>query len=353
VEGKITAAYGEFFNVLYVQDDTGGITVHAPAGDIDPSQFTRGTKVRVVGTVGIYNGDTEIEFFEAEMVQVISPSTGEVAALPFSTHDAALEANQGWLGVITGTVTSKTGSDTLIVNDGSGPVRVFLDGYNGDFDDIHVNDWVRVTGLLSEDGDGGRIRVRNYQMHTPQYPDDVVRWAPLAVTGFDLQKSLDQSTWDAVSGSWGAGYTLQLDPSVPFQYLNLENLLSNRPLKDGYYPFHVDTYPSGWFAYWVGRGVVSGASGWQGWMWQIINGNQPIFYLKVTNNGGSFMLVDGLTRDYFSVDTYLRVDGTYLAGAYTFQGTVNDTLGAPFELAVDIDFLARYYFPIVLSNKTP
>ncbi len=65
--------------------------------------------------------------------------------------------------MITGTVTAKTGSDTLIVNDGSGPVRVFLDGYNGNFDDIQVNDWVRVTGLLSEDGDGGRIRVRYYQ----------------------------------------------------------------------------------------------------------------------------------------------------------------------------------------------
>ncbi len=71
MEGKITAAYGEFFNVLYVQDDTGGITVHAPAGDIDASNFTRGTKVRVVGTVDSYNGDTEIQFFEAEMVQVL------------------------------------------------------------------------------------------------------------------------------------------------------------------------------------------------------------------------------------------------------------------------------------------
>ena len=39
VEGEITAAYGEFFNVLYVQDATGGITVHAPAGDIDPIQL--------------------------------------------------------------------------------------------------------------------------------------------------------------------------------------------------------------------------------------------------------------------------------------------------------------------------
>lgn len=173
VEGEITAAYGEFFNVLYVQDGTGGITVHAPAGDIDPSQYTRGTKVRVVGTVDSYNGDTEIQFFEAEMVQVISPSTGEVAPLPFTTYQASLEANQGWLGVITGTVMAKIGNDTLLVDDGSGPVRVFLDGYNGNFDGIDVFDRVRVTGLLSEDGDGSRIRVRNYILH-PEYADDVV-----------------------------------------------------------------------------------------------------------------------------------------------------------------------------------
>ena len=122
VEGEITAAYGEFFNVLYVQDETGGITVHAPAGDIDASSYTRGTRVRVVGTVGIYNGDTEIEFFEAEMVQVLEASTGEVAPLPMSTQLASLEGSQGWLTVITGTVTAKDGVDTIFVDDGSGPV---------------------------------------------------------------------------------------------------------------------------------------------------------------------------------------------------------------------------------------
>ncbi len=275
--------------------------------------------------------------------------------MPFTTHEAALEANQGWLGVITGTVTTKTGNDTLIVNDGSGPVRVFLDGYNGNFDDVQLNDWVRVTGLLSEDGDGGRIRVRNHLMHTPPLPDDVTSWDALSVTGFDLRKSLDQTTWDAVSGSWAGGYTLQLDPASPFQYLTLENLVSNRPLQAGFYPFYVDAHPSDWFAYWAGRGVVSGATGWQGWMWQIINGTQPIFYLKVTDNGStqSYMLVDGLTKDFFSVEAYLRVDGTYLAGAYTFKGTVKDPVGAPFVLAVDIDFLARYYMPIIFYNMTP
>jgi uncharacterized repeat protein (TIGR01451 family) len=148
--------------------------VHAPAGDIDPSAYSRGTHVRVVGTVGIYNGDTEIEFFEAEMVQVIEPSTGEPELLPMTTYEASLEDNQGWLSVITGTVTSKVGNDNIFVDDGSGSVRIFLDGYNGNFDDIQLNDRVQVIGLVSEDGDGQRIRVRNHDMH-PEYADDVIK----------------------------------------------------------------------------------------------------------------------------------------------------------------------------------
>jgi len=171
VEGKITAAYGEFFNVLYVQDETGGITVHAPAGDIYADDFTRGTTVRVVGTIDTYNGDTEIEFFEAEMVQVLAAPAGEVAPKPFSTGAAALEINEGWLAQITGTVTSKVGDEALIVDDGSGPIRAFLDGYNGDFSDIPAGALVTVKGLISEDGDGRRIRVRNYKMHS--IADDV------------------------------------------------------------------------------------------------------------------------------------------------------------------------------------
>jgi uncharacterized protein YdeI (BOF family) len=174
VEGEITAAYGEFFNVLYVQDETGGITVHAPAGDIDPAAFTRGTHVRVVGTVDIYNGDTEIQFFEAEMVQVIAPSTGEPVPTVFTTLQASLEVNEGWLARVSGRVTGKVGSDTLFVDDGSGPVRIFLDGYNGNFADIRVNDTVQVTGLASEDGDGQRIRVRNHNFHVGILDDVIV-----------------------------------------------------------------------------------------------------------------------------------------------------------------------------------
>ena len=172
VEGKITAAFGEFFNVLYVQDETGGITVHAPAGDIDAADYARGAYVRAVGTVGIYQGDTEIEFFEAEQVQVITPTDHiDPAPLPFTTYQAALEQNQGWLAQITGTVTAR-GPEYVIVNDGSGPVRAFLDGYNGVWDAVRPMDQITVKGLVSEDGDGPRLRVRNFGMH-PARPEDV------------------------------------------------------------------------------------------------------------------------------------------------------------------------------------
>jgi uncharacterized repeat protein (TIGR01451 family) len=217
VEGEITAAYGEFFNVLYVQDETGGITVHAPAGDIDPTAYTRGTHVRVVGTVGIYNGDTEIEFFEAEMVQVIDPSTGEPDPLPMTTYEASLEDNQGWLAIITGTVTTKVGNDNIFVDDDSGPVRIFLDGYNGNFDDIQVNDLVSVTGLVSEDGDGQRIRVRNHGMH-PEYADDVIKLPQTLSLGIAKTVATPEMvlpgslvTYTVVMSNTGTGTVLQAE----------------------------------------------------------------------------------------------------------------------------------------------
>ncbi len=173
VEGKITAAFGEFFNVLYIDDGTGGITVHAPAGDIDAAQYARGATVRVVGTVGIYEGDTEIEFFEAEQVQVITPTDGiEPLPMPLTTYSATLEVNQGRLAVITGTVMTKTGVSDLWINDGSGPMRLFLDGYNGDWNDITLKSRIVVSGMVSEDGGGARIRVRNHKAHVG-IPEDV------------------------------------------------------------------------------------------------------------------------------------------------------------------------------------
>jgi uncharacterized protein YdeI (BOF family) len=93
--------------------------------------------------------------------------------LPLTTSDAGLESNEGWLVTVTGEVVDKVGNDTLIVDDGSGPIRVFLDGYNGDFDDIRLRYVVQVIGLASEDGNGARIRIRNHNFHLDR-PNDVI-----------------------------------------------------------------------------------------------------------------------------------------------------------------------------------
>src|SRR4030042_6554267 len=69
------------------------------------------------------------EFFKAKMVQVISPSNGEPLPMLMTTYQASLEENQGWLSVITGTVSTKVSIDAFFVDDGSSLVRIFLDGY--------------------------------------------------------------------------------------------------------------------------------------------------------------------------------------------------------------------------------
>jgi hypothetical protein len=105
--------------------------------------------------------------------------TGSVP-LPLSTHQATLEENEGWLVVVTGTVSAISPAGNAIwVDDGSGPVRAFLDGYNGTWSDVQLLDRVVVAGLASEDGQGPRIRVRNHGMH-PLIPDDVRMVAPAA-----------------------------------------------------------------------------------------------------------------------------------------------------------------------------
>ena len=67
--------------------------------------------------------------------------------------------------------------------------------------------------------------------------------APIAeadtVTGFDLLQSVDGSTWDEVPGDLGSGFTMTLDPTEDWYYLNVEPG-DPRP-EVGYHPFIVST----------------------------------------------------------------------------------------------------------------
>ncbi len=173
---------------------------------------------------------------------------------------------------------------------------------------------------------------------------------PLELTDLDLLVSTDPTDplgWQDVPGSLADGFKHFLDPSVEFYYLDSADLVTSHPLKDGLYPFFFDDVPDGFFDYWIGRGVVEGASGWQGVMWEIINKQLPIFYLKV--NGAETDLVDGLLYELKSEsdpDPILRINGSYLPGAYTFQGSVEDIYGFIDPVNVGITF----FDPLALSG---
>jgi hypothetical protein len=159
---------------------------------------------------------------------------------------------------------------------------------------------------------------------------------PLSLTAMDLYESVNQTTWTKVYGTLASGYTMVIDPANEFEYLDAANPVVNRTLADGLHPFYLDTtvLPDGFYDYWAAKGVVAGATGWQGQMWEIINGRAPMFYLKV--NGTSYDLIDGLQGE----PNRLRVSGDYPLGAYHFNGTVTDTLGFTDSVAVNITFIA-------------
>lgn len=143
------------------------------------------------------------------------------------------------------------------------------------------------------------------------------------VTELSLQESIDGSSWTAVYGNLTSGYTMALDPANTYEYLDVETLTGT--VADGDYGFILDEQdvPDYFYSYWAGKGVVSGATGWQGLMWQIINGQQPMYYLRVA--GTEYDLIDGLSYLLYGSTTTerLKVNGDYPLGHYTFEGTVD------------------------------
>jgi len=178
VEGRVTAqskAVGPntaFFDVIYVQDATGGLTVFG----VSNSTIPLGTLVRVTGIVGQFEGDSQIHVLnESSDISIIDSTPALVSPTPMSTSDSMLELNEGWLvkvqGVVTNIVTTG-GDNSLYIDDGTGVAKVYVNGYIGDGTDnpamlgawdpaIKVGDWVSAIGLASQDAAGHRIRVRN------------------------------------------------------------------------------------------------------------------------------------------------------------------------------------------------
>lgn len=172
VEGYVTAGSSikgnTFFDVIYVQDATGGITVFG----VSAKSLPLGTKIRVTGTVDEYEGDSELQISnENTDIQVISSDIHLVEPTLLSASDSMKEENEGLLVKVIGTVT-KIQDNNIYVNDGSGTARIYLNGYIGDgsADSSKLGKWdssiqtgskISAIGLASQDASGHRLRVRN------------------------------------------------------------------------------------------------------------------------------------------------------------------------------------------------
>ncbi len=165
------------------------------------------------------------------------------------------------------------------------------------------------------------------------YEADVVVVADFEVTDVVLTRSVDQTTWVNVPGNFTDGFAMPLNTSEDYYYFDVSTLTATRPLVDGSYPFYLTETPGAeFFAYWAAKGVMEGATDWQGLMWDIINGDAPMFYLKV--EGTNYSLIDGLQGE----PNLLRINGDYYPGAYAFSGIVEDEYGFTDEVPVDIIF---------------
>lgn len=150
----------------------------------------------------------------------------------------------------------------------------------------------------------------------------------------------DGTNWVDAGGDLAGGFELCLDSTLNGSYELGVHSLSLNPtgslLQDSLHPFYLSEISdsASFYAYWSGKGVDSGASGWQAYMWEIINGNEPFFYLK--DNGTDTILVDGLHHFLYGGEPILTLPGDYPQATYTYTGSIFDENGCESH-SIDIE----------------
>lgn len=148
VVGIVSVPPGVFDGGFAIQDQTGGIWVLPPA---DPVRLRLGQRVRVQGTLDNPNGQLAIQ------PVAIGPLGDRDAPAPRPVRTGALgEADEGWLVQVRGRVTGEAVDDApwgwkVMVDDGSGPVLVFVDAETDvDVRPLRPGDTVEVTGFAGQ-----------------------------------------------------------------------------------------------------------------------------------------------------------------------------------------------------------
>jgi len=132
LQGNVTVTPGTYSaNTFVIQDATGGMYVYAGATPLPAMSL--GDEVEISGTLKLFNGLLEVDPLEGVTVH----GTGTVPA-PLPTNTGALGTTQGWLVEATGTATWTSAPPapgaanwSFTLNDGTGPVTVFVDKDTG------------------------------------------------------------------------------------------------------------------------------------------------------------------------------------------------------------------------------
>jgi len=241
------------------------------------------------------------------------------------------------------------------------PIRTPLIGHSG-----LTDEWlIELTGLdyYAYELTFTDVASNNF---TPPGKDLTNGYYELAQTTADFTipyfTTLEIKVKDGASGTWGdpvsqdddtpnvLNAVIDLDVFEPdYFYVNLKNTTAtNVELQEGYHAFYIDTaqYPAPhalgykvtkalssddytFLEYWASRGVYDECTGtWEPIMWQIVDGKQPFFYIKVTDTPGkgligqTYELIDGLIYQLYTTDENMRINGDYFLGDYVFTGYV-------------------------------
>ncbi|MDO5521353.1 MAG: CehA/McbA family metallohydrolase [bacterium] len=231
VQGRVTAGTAveanKFFDAIYIQDQTGGMTIFPYSTD----GLKVGSLVEIIGYVDEYQGDRELQIMESKILD--DKNLVEVAPEKMSAKDAMdYDKNGGQLIQVEGTVTDivKNGStiEQFRVTDSKGDkATVFIDGYitAGSGKDYDLSSFVKegnqvsAVGILYKHPEGDSdvsvpcLRVRNTEeivlVKQPVVQKPVVETPAVKVGNIENLKVKSATTssielsWKAVSGATG------------------------------------------------------------------------------------------------------------------------------------------------------
>ncbi|SFJ83456.1 Uncharacterized conserved protein YjdB, contains Ig-like domain [Paenibacillus sp. UNC496MF] len=161
IEGQVTTT--AFYDSAYMQDASGGVVAF---GEVPAGSLKLGDTVRVYGKISTFENDKELVFDRFANSIVVLKSGTPVEPKKVTTADSVSDSYQGQLVQVEGTVKEIKDSSTYILNDGSGDVTVFVDGYIVNQSGVQVptmkvGDTLKAVGLSGKYSLGSRIRVRD------------------------------------------------------------------------------------------------------------------------------------------------------------------------------------------------